>query len=71
MQVLESIYKTNSWDKYAGKTTYFDAKNDGIGLPTTVIGDEDADAFDRFNSFTMADYEVVIKDLLTELWIHT
>jgi basic membrane protein A len=63
-QVLESIYKTNSWDKYAGKTTYFDAKNDGIGLPTTVIGDEDADAFDRFNSFTMADYEVVYQRLV-------
>lgn len=61
--VLESIYKTNSWDTYAGKTTYFSAANDGIGLPTVVIGDDKADAFDRFSTFKKADYEAVYKTL--------
>lgn len=59
ISVLESIYKTDSWEQYGGKTTYFNAENDGVGLPTTVIGDENADAFDRFESFTMEDYEKV------------
>ncbi len=61
--VLASIYKDNKWDTYAGKTTIFDSKNDGIGLPTTVIGDEKADAFDRFKSFKKADYEAVLATL--------
>lgn len=61
--VLESIYKTNDFEKYAGKTTYFNAKNDGVGLPTTVIGDENADAFDRFENFTMEQYETVYNKL--------
>jgi len=64
IQVLESIYKTNSWDQYAGKTTYFNASNDGVGLPTTVIGDENADAFDRFESFTKEQYEEVYAKLV-------
>ena len=63
-QVLESIYKTNSWDNFAGKTTYFDAKNNGVGLPTTVIGDEKADAFDRFNKFKKADYDAIYATLV-------
>ena len=62
-QVLASIYKDNKWDTYAGKTTRFDSKNDGIGLPTTVSGDEKADAFDRFKSFKKADYEGVLATL--------
>jgi basic membrane protein A len=61
--VLESIYKTNKWDTYGGKTTVFDATNDGVGLPTTVIGDEKADAFDRFEKFTKADYEKLYETL--------
>lgn len=61
--VLESIYKTNSWDTYGGKTTYFNAANAGVGLPTAVIGDDKADAFDRFEKFTKADYEKVFKTL--------
>jgi basic membrane protein A and related proteins len=61
--VLEAIYKTKSWDKYAGKTTYFNAANSGVGLPTTVIGDDKANAFDRFKSFTKADYDKVFKTL--------
>jgi len=64
IQVLESIYKTNSWDKYAGKTTYFNAANGGVGLPTTVIGDENADAFDRFESFTREQYDEVFAKLV-------
>lgn len=63
--VLESIYKTDSWSDFSGQTTMFDATNDGIGLPTTVIGDEGADAFDRFENFTLADYEAAY-DLLLE-----
>ncbi|HCL03622.1 MAG TPA: BMP family ABC transporter substrate-binding protein [Lachnoclostridium phytofermentans] len=62
--VLDSIYKTNSWDTYGGKTTYFSAANDGISLPTAVIGDDKADAFDRFSTFSKADYEAVFKTLV-------
>ncbi len=62
-QVLEAIYKNNSWSSYAGKTTYLNASNNSIGLPTVVIGDEKADAFDRFNSFSKADYDVIFKSL--------
>lgn len=57
--VLEAIYKTDSWEDYSGKTTVFNASNDGVGLPTTVIGDEDADAFDRFNTFDREQYDEV------------
>jgi basic membrane protein A len=64
IQVLESIYKTNSWDTYGGKTTYFNAANNGVGLPTKVIGDDKADAFDRFNNFTKQDYEAVFQKLV-------
>ncbi len=61
--VLESIYKTNSWDTYAGKTTYFNASNNGVGLPTVVIGDNKGDAFDRFNSFNKEAYDAVYATL--------
>jgi basic membrane protein A len=61
--VLNSIYKDNSWDKYAGKTTYFTAENNGVGLPTTVIGDANANAFDRFKSFDKAAYDAVYATL--------
>lgn len=64
VQVLESIYKTNSWNTFAGKTTYFAAANEGIGLPTTVIGDASAKAFDRFEKFTMEQYEGAFKSLV-------
>ncbi len=62
--VLEAIYKTDSWDTYGGKTTYFSADNDGVGLPTTVIGDDKADAFDRFEKFTIEQYEDVFARLV-------
>lgn len=62
-QVLESIYKTNSWNNYAGKTTIFNAGNNGVGLPTAVIGDAKANAFDRFKSFKKADYDALFKTL--------
>lgn len=64
IQVLESIYKTNSWNTFAGKSTYFDATNDGIGLPTTIIGQKDGNAFDRFKSFTKKDYEAIYATLV-------
>lgn len=64
ISVLESIYKTDSWATYGGKTTVFNAANDGVGLPTTVIGDEKANAFDRFEQFTMEQYEAVYKKLV-------
>jgi len=63
ISVLNSIYKDNTWNNYAGTTTYFTAANDGIGLPTTVIGDAKADAFDRFNSFDKAAYDTVYATL--------
>ncbi len=61
--VLEAIYKTNTWGTYAGTTTYFNASNEGVGLPTAVIGDDKADAFDRFTSFDKAAYDVVFDTL--------
>lgn len=64
IQVLESIYKTDSFDTFGGKTTYFDAKNDGVGLPTEVIGDANADAFDRFEKFTVDQYNAVFGKLV-------
>ncbi len=64
IQVLESIYKTNAWDTYAAKTTYFNATNNGVGLPTAVIGDAAANAFDRFASFDKAAYDTVFAKLV-------
>ena len=64
--VLEAIYKTDSFADYAGKTTVFNAENNGIGLPSTVIGDDKADAFDRFKTFDKAAYEKLYKTLTTE-----
>lgn len=57
--VLDSIYKSNSWTTYAGKTTVFNAANAGVGLPTAVIGDDKANAFDRFTTFDKAAYDTV------------
>ena len=64
IQVLESIYDTNSWDTFGGKTTYFNAENDGVGLPIEVIGDANADAFDRFEQYTMEEYEATFAQLV-------
>ena len=64
IQVLEAIYKTNTWDTFSGKTTYFDATNGGVGLPTEVIGDASANAFDRFTSFDKAAYDLVYAKLV-------
>ncbi|MBU5256667.1 BMP family lipoprotein [Tissierella praeacuta] len=64
ISVLESIYKTNDWEKFGGQTVYFNAANDGVGLPTTVIGDANADAFDRFESFSKEEYEKVFAKLV-------
>jgi basic membrane protein A and related proteins len=64
--VLESIYKTKSWDTYAGKTTYFNAANNGVSLPTVVLGDDKADAFDRFNTFDKAAYDAVYATLASD-----
>ena len=63
ISVLESIYKTDSWADFGGKTTYFNASNNGVGLPTVVIGDEGADAFDRFSTFDGAAYEALFGKL--------
>lgn len=62
--VLDSIYKSDSWATYSGKTTYFSAVNDGVGLPTEVIGEEGADAFDRFESFDKAAYDELFATLV-------
>ena len=64
ISVLDSIYKTDSWATYSGKTTFFNAANDGVSLPTVVIGDDKADAFDRFESFNKEDYEKVFAKLV-------
>jgi basic membrane protein A len=62
--VLDSIYKSDSWATYAGTTTTFNAANDGVGLPTAVIGDDKADAFDRFTTFNKAAYDAVYATLV-------
>lgn len=62
-QLLDAIYKSNKWNDFAGKTTVFNAANDGVGLPTTVIGDEKAEAFDRFTKFKKADYDTLYTTL--------
>lgn len=64
ISVLESIYKTNSWNQYAGKTTVFNAANAGVGLPTTVIGDKNGNSFDRFKSFNKEAYDKVFAKLV-------
>lgn len=61
--VLESIYKSDSWATYSAKSTYFNAANEGVGLPTEVIGEEGGDAFDRFESFDKAAYDTVFATL--------
>ena len=62
--VLGSIYKTNTWTTYAGKSTSFNAANAGVGLPTAVIGDDKANAFDRFSTFDKAAYDKVFATLV-------
>jgi basic membrane protein A len=57
IDVLDSIFNTDSFDTYGGKTTYFNAANDGVGLPTIVIGEADGNAFDRFSTFDKAAYD--------------
>ena len=57
--VLKAIYETNSFATYGGKLTYFNASNDGIGLPTTVLDGSSSNAFDRFKNFTADDYSKV------------
>lgn len=52
--VLDSIY-TDKFDTYAGKTTYFTAANNGVGLP---------DDFSRFEKFTADEYKAVYAKLV-------
>lgn len=66
ISVLESIYKTDSWSTYSSKTTVFNAANDGVGLPTIVIGKTDGNAFDRFKSFDKAAYDTVYATLAND-----
>jgi len=61
--VLDSVYNTDSFATYGGKSTYFNAANNGVGLPTEVIGEANGNAFDRFNSFAKADYDEVFASL--------
>ena len=52
--VLDAIY-TGNFDTYAGKTTYFTAANNGVGLP---------DDFERFTTFDKAAYDAVYATLV-------
>ena len=52
--VLESIYN-DTFDTYAGKTTYFTAENNGVGLPSE---------FDRFETFTVEQYDAAFAKLV-------
>ncbi|OJV66733.1 MAG: BMP family ABC transporter substrate-binding protein [Clostridiales bacterium 38-18] len=62
VQVLDAIYN-DGWATYSGKTTYFNAANNGVGLPTAVIGDANGNAFDRFSTFDKAAYDAVFAKL--------
>ena len=61
-QVLTAVY-ADKWADFSGKTTYFNAANNGVGLPTVVIGDDKASAFDRFTKFTKEDYDKAFASL--------
>ena len=63
VSVLESI-QDGTFDTYAGKTTYFNAANDGTGLPTVVLDGSSDNAFDRFTTFDKAAYDKVFKTLV-------
>lgn len=52
--VLEAIY-SDSFDTYGGKTTYFSAANNGVGLP---------DDYERFTTFTKEQYDAVYATLV-------
>lgn len=52
--VLEAIY-ADKFDTYGGKTTYFSAANNGVGLP---------DDYERFTTFTKADYDAIYAKLV-------
>lgn len=62
VSVLKSI-QDGSFDTYAGKTTYFNAANDGVGLPTTVLDGSSDNAFDRFAKFDKDAYDKVFAKL--------
>jgi basic membrane protein A len=64
IQVLEAIYETDKWGTFSGKTYYFDATNDGVGLATTIIDVENGDAFDRFKIFDKVAYNAVYDKLV-------
>ncbi|MBQ6844389.1 MAG: BMP family ABC transporter substrate-binding protein [Agathobacter sp.] len=53
--VLTSIYDGSFDGTYAGKTTYFTAANNGVGLP---------DDYERFTSFTKEQYDAVFAKLV-------
>lgn len=53
--VLASIYDGSFDGTYGGKTTYFTAANNGVGLP---------DDYERFTSFTKEQYEAVYAKLV-------
>ncbi|HBE13126.1 MAG TPA: BMP family ABC transporter substrate-binding protein [Clostridiales bacterium] len=63
---LESVYINKNFSEYAGKTTTFEAKNKGVGLPTTVIGVTNGNAFDRFTSFNKDAYDTVFATLAND-----
>lgn len=64
--VLTSFYNDTFADTYGGDTVYFNAANGGVGLPTTVIGDANANAFDRFSAFNKAAYDAIFAKLVAE-----
>ncbi len=47
--VLKAYYE-NKWDTYGGKSTYFNATNDGVGLPND---------FTRFTTFNKTAYDTI------------
>lgn len=64
VQIVLNAYYGGKFEDYAGKTTYFNAANNGVGLPTSVIGEAESNAFDRFNSFSRAEYDTIFARLV-------
>ncbi len=63
VSVLDAI-KAGTFDTYGGQTTYFNATNDGVGLPTVVLDGSSDNAFDRFAQFDKAAYDAVFAKLV-------
>ena len=65
--ILKSIYETDDFGYvYGGKSTRFDASDNGTGLASFVINDKNEDAFDRLYKFTRRNYAELLQRLASK-----